>query len=65
MIIIGRTVRIILLSAVLTAAAATLLAAQGLEYIQANYTKHEYEIAVRDGKKLHAAVYAPKDASRS
>jgi putative CocE/NonD family hydrolase len=62
---IGRTVRIILLSAVFTAAAATLLAAQGLEYIQTNYTKHEYEIAMRDGKKLHTAVYAPKDASRS
>src|SRR5579864_655716 len=37
---------------------------QGLEYIKANYTKYEYEIAMRDGKKLFTAVYAPKDTSR-
>src|SRR5690349_12394073 len=37
---------------------------QGLEYIKAHYTKYEYEIAVRDGKKLFTAVYTPKDTSR-
>ena len=26
--------------------------AQGLDYVKAHYTKYEYEIAVRDGKKL-------------
>lgn len=36
--------------------------AQGLEYVKANYTKHEYQIPMRDGKKLFTAVYAPKDA---
>ncbi len=36
---------------------------QGLEYIKANYTKYEYEIAMRDGKKLFTSVFVPKDAS--
>jgi hypothetical protein len=38
--------------------------AQGLEYIKANYTKHEHRVAMRDGVKLFTAVYVPKDASR-
>ncbi|MCE4536217.1 CocE/NonD family hydrolase [Pelomonas sp. P7] len=29
-----------------------------------HYTKYEYRIPVRDGKKLYTAVYVPKDASR-
>ena len=36
-------------------------AAQGLEYIQASFTKYEYRIPMRDGKKLFTAVYMPKD----
>ena len=32
--------------------------------IKANYTKHEYAIAMRDGKKLFTSVYAPKDRSK-
>jgi len=36
---------------------------QGLDYVKAHYTKYEYEIAMRDGKKLFTAVYAPKDTS--
>ena len=38
--------------------------AQGLEYIKAHYTKYEYRIAMRDGKKLFTSVYVPKDASQ-
>lgn len=38
--------------------------AQGLEYIKANYTKHEHQVAMRDGVRLFTAVYAPKDASQ-
>jgi putative CocE/NonD family hydrolase len=45
-------------------AIAAQLSGQGYD-IQANYTKHEYQIPMRDGKKLFTAVYAPKDASRS
>ena len=40
------------------------LLAQGLEYIKANYTKYEYEIPMRDGKKLFTSVYLPKDQSQ-
>lgn len=29
------------------------------EWVRANYTKHEYRIAMRDGAKLHTAVYVP------
>ncbi len=29
--------------------------------VRANYTKYEYEIPMRDGKKLFTSVYAPKD----
>jgi putative CocE/NonD family hydrolase len=29
-----------------------------------HYTKYEYRVPVRDGKKLFTAVYVPKDASR-
>ena len=36
-------------------------AAQGLEQVKAHYTKYEYRIPMRDGKKLFTAVYVPKD----
>lgn len=37
--------------------------AQGLEYIKAHYTKHEYRVPMRDGVRLFTAVYVPKDES--
>src|SRR5437867_13007985 len=40
------------------------LRAQGLEYIKANYTKHEHAIPMRDGIRLYTAVYLPKDRSQ-
>ncbi|MBZ5728088.1 MAG: CocE/NonD family hydrolase [Acidobacteriia bacterium] len=39
-------------------------AAQGLEFIKAHYTKYEYQIAMRDGKKLFTSVYLPKDTAQ-
>src|SRR6185503_8211868 len=33
-------------------------------YVKANYTKYEYQIAMRDGKKLFTSVYVPKDQSK-
>src|ERR1017187_1439277 len=33
-------------------------------YIREHYTKYEYKIPMRDGVKLFAAVYAPKDNSQ-
>ncbi len=35
------------------------------EYIKASYTKYEYKIPVRDGKKLFTQVFRPKDTSRT
>ncbi|MBL8796885.1 MAG: CocE/NonD family hydrolase [Planctomycetia bacterium] len=39
----------------------TVALAQGLEYVKANYTKYEFRIPMRDGKRLFTAVYVPKD----
>ncbi len=39
-------------------------AGQGLEFVKAHYTKYEYRIPMRDGKKLFTAVYVPKDQSQ-
>jgi len=38
--------------------------AQGLEFVKAHYTKHEYRIPMRDGNRLFTAVYVPKDDSQ-
>src|SRR5690242_20216494 len=35
------------------------------EWIKANYTKHEYRVAMRDGVRLFTCAYVPKDASAS
>src|SRR5262245_31356445 len=40
------------------------LAAQGLEEVKARYTKYEYRIPMRDGKRLFTAVYVPKDTDQ-
>jgi uncharacterized protein len=42
-----------------------LLWAQNDEYVRSSYTKYEYQITMRDGKKLFTAVYSPKDTSHS
>jgi uncharacterized protein len=34
------------------------------DYVKAHYTKFEYSIPMRDGKKLFTSVYVPKDASQ-
>ena len=34
-------------------------------WVKAHYTKYEYRIPMRDGKKLFTTVYAPKDTSRA
>ncbi|GAB2693907.1 CocE/NonD family hydrolase [Mucilaginibacter koreensis] len=33
-------------------------------YVKENYTKYEYQIPMRDGKKLFTSVYMPKDQSK-
>ncbi|HKV39454.1 MAG TPA: CocE/NonD family hydrolase [Blastocatellia bacterium] len=34
------------------------------DYVRAHYTKYEYRIPMRDGKKLFTSVYVPKDTSQ-
>jgi putative CocE/NonD family hydrolase len=34
------------------------------DYVKAHYTKFEYRIPMRDGKRLFTSVYVPKDASQ-
>jgi putative CocE/NonD family hydrolase len=36
---------------------------QGLEFIRSHYTKFEFQVPMRDGKKLFTSVYVPKDTS--
>jgi uncharacterized protein len=43
---------------------ATVSFGQGLEYVKANYTKYEYKVPMRDGKRLFTSVYLPKDQSK-
>jgi putative CocE/NonD family hydrolase len=33
------------------------------DYVRSNYTKYEYRIPMRDGKRLFTSVYVPKDAA--
>jgi uncharacterized protein len=35
------------------------------DYVRAHYTKYEYRIPMRDGKRLFTSVYVPKDQSQS
>ena len=37
---------------------------QGLEFIKSHYTKYEFQIPMRDGKRLFTSVYVPKDAGQ-
>ncbi len=53
-----------LLFAIILAFTTAPAAAQGLEEVKAKYTKYEYAIAMRDGAKLHTAVYVPKDVAQ-
>ncbi len=60
-----RRLTIVVATALIGACMPRVAAAQGLEYVKANYTKYEYRIPMRDGKRLFTAVYAPKDDSQS
>ncbi|MBM3767648.1 MAG: CocE/NonD family hydrolase [Acidobacteria bacterium] len=49
---------------ILFLASAAILCAQGETYIRTHYTKYEYRIPMRDGKRLFTSVYIPKDQSQ-
>jgi len=53
------TSRIALVTISLASALAGRAAAQGLDFVKSHYTKYEYRIPMRDGKKLFTAVYVP------
>jgi putative CocE/NonD family hydrolase len=42
-----------------------LLWCQGRDYLRGHYTKYEFRIPMRDGKRLFTAVYVPKDDSQA
>jgi uncharacterized protein len=51
--------------ALLGLGAPSLVFAQGLEYVKANYTKYEHRIPMRDGVRLFTTVYVPKDTTQT
>lgn len=61
---ITRSARFLICLACLTFAVPRPLQAQQPFDLKANYAKSEHLIAMRDGVKLFAAVYSPKDASQ-
>ncbi len=50
--------------AALVALVVSALSGQDADYIRTNYTKQEVHIPMRDGVKLFAVVYVPKDTTR-
>src|SRR5579863_6568733 len=56
-----RSIAILLLIGLPASAQPAGAAAQGAAFIRENYTKYEFRIPVRDGKRLFTAVYVPKD----
>ncbi len=57
--------RMLALVALGVIAAAGPSSAQAPDDVQANYTKYQYRVPMRDGVKLFTAVYVPKDHSRT
>jgi putative CocE/NonD family hydrolase len=51
----------VLIPAIKVAGAQEAAAPPAEEYVRAHYTKYEYRIPMRDGKRLFTAVYVPKD----
>jgi putative CocE/NonD family hydrolase len=54
----------ILTAVSLNAAAQVGMTGPDAEYIKTNYTKFEYQVPMRDGKKLFTSVYMPKNQSK-
>jgi uncharacterized protein len=60
--VVIRSVAALMLLAALNVGVA--LRAQSADEVKAAYTKHEYQVPMRDGVKLFTSVYAPKDTSQ-
>ena len=67
----SKVLAVIICAALLSAATPSTWAQQPepkpreVDAIKASYTKYEYRIPMRDGKRLFTAVYVPKDDSRT
>ena len=62
----GTLLSALLLTAAFCCAQATKAPPESSEdYVKAHYTKYEYRIPMRDGKRLFTSVYVPKDASQA
>ncbi len=57
-------ISILLLAFTTFAFAQTVNSPNDAAYIRDNYTKYEYQVPMRDGKKLFTSVYVPKDQSK-
>lgn len=60
----GKLLLAVFASCLLSHSAAQTQEAPKENYVKAHYTKYEYRIPVRDGKKLFTSVYVPKDSSQ-
>jgi putative CocE/NonD family hydrolase len=56
---------LLLLSFVALASSQPMTPAASADYVKANYTKYEYRIPMRDGKRLFTSVYVPKDSLKT
>jgi uncharacterized protein len=65
LIVMKTTIRQFGVPGVILIALLHLLYAKQFTPISSNYQKHEFRIAMRDGKKLFTAVYTPRDTSRA
>src|SRR5215475_5934237 len=54
----------LVLLALFALAPASVARSQEAGAVKTRYTKHEYQVAMRDGVKLFTSVYIPKDASQ-
>ena len=54
----------VLAAALGAAALAVQPGAQGTDHVRRNYTKHEFQVPMRDGVKLFTSVYVPRDTGR-
>ncbi len=62
---LARCAAVLFTLALLHATVPTAAFAQGRDYVLSHYTKYEYQIPMRDGKRLFTSVYVPKDTSQS
>lgn len=63
-VFLSRFAALLLILSVALPAVSSAVQAQGIEHVKSHYTKYEFKIPMRDGKRLFTAVYVPKDAAQ-